>query len=100
HTRFSRDCRSDVCPSDLVTLPLDGSETFDISGLADQLVPQKILQVRATHPSGKVTEFNVKARMDSPIEIEYFKHNGILQYVLREIGRASCRERGAYLVTS
>lgn len=66
------------------SLGLDGSETFDISGLADQLVPQKILQVRATHPSGKVTEFNVKARMDSPIEIEYFKHNGILQYVLRE----------------
>jgi len=65
-------------------LGLDGTETFDISGLAENLVPHKVLDVKATHPSGKITDFKVKARMDSAIEIEYYKNNGILQYVLRD----------------
>ncbi len=65
-------------------LGLDGTETFDISGLAENLVPHKVLDVKATHPSGKISEFKVKARMDSAIEIEYYKNNGILQYVLRD----------------
>lgn len=64
-------------------LGLDGSETFSITGLADGLTPHKILDVKAVHPSGKETHFKVKARLDSNIEIEYFKNNGILQYVLR-----------------
>jgi aconitate hydratase len=65
-------------------LGLDGSEIFDIRGLAENLTPQKLLDVRAVHPvSGKVTEFIVKCRLDSAIEIEYYKNNGILQYVLR-----------------
>lgn len=66
------------------SLGLDGSEIFDISGLSENLVPHKILDVRATHPNGKVTEFKVKARMDSKIEIEYYRNSGILQYVLRQ----------------
>lgn len=66
------------------SLGLDGTETFDITGLTDHLVPHKILNVKATHPDGKITEFKVKARMDSAIEIEYYKNNGILQYVLRD----------------
>ncbi|MEZ4890017.1 MAG: aconitate hydratase AcnA [Crocinitomicaceae bacterium] len=66
------------------SLGLDGSETFDITGLADNLVPRKILDVKATHPSGKVTNFKVEARLDSQIEIEYYKNEGILQYVLRD----------------
>ncbi len=65
------------------SLGLDGSEVFEIIGLADNLIPHKILDVKAAHPSGKVTSFKVKSRMDSAIEIEYFKNNGILQYVLR-----------------
>lgn len=65
------------------SLGLDGSESFDIKGLADNLVPHKILDVKATHPSGKTTKFKVKTRMDSAIEIEYYKNDGILQYVLR-----------------
>lgn len=65
------------------SLQLDGTETFDIKGLADNLTPHKILDVTATHPSGKVTQFKAKCRMDSAIEIEYYKNNGILQYVLR-----------------
>jgi len=66
------------------SLGLDGTESFDIKGLEDNLTPHKMLDVKAVHPSGKVTEFKVEARLDAPIEIEYFKNQGILQYVLRD----------------
>lgn len=65
------------------TLGLDGTETFSIKGLEDGLVPYKILQVRATKTNGEVVEFESRARFDSEIEIEYYKHGGILHYVLR-----------------
>ncbi len=65
------------------SLGLDGTEVFDIVGLAENLYPRKILEVKAVHQSGKIIEFNVEARLDSPIEIEYYKNGGILQYVLR-----------------
>ncbi len=66
------------------SLGLDGTETYSITGLATDLVPHKLLDVKATHPAGKVTDFQVKARFDSAIELEYYKNEGILQYVLRE----------------
>ncbi|SCD21237.1 Aconitate hydratase [Proteiniphilum saccharofermentans] len=66
------------------SLSLDGTETYSITGLENDLVPHKILDVKAVHPSGKVTDFQVEARLDSDIEIEYYKNEGILQYVLRE----------------
>lgn len=65
-------------------LGLDGTESFSINGLAKDLVPHKTLDVKAIHSSGKETNFKVKARLDSAIEIEYFKNDGILQYVLRD----------------
>lgn len=70
------------------TIGLDGTETFSISGLADNLVPHKKLDVKAQHPSGKVIEFKVEARFDSEIEIAYYKNDGILQYVLRQYLKA------------
>lgn len=66
------------------SLGLDGTETFSINGLADNLKPHKLLDVKAFHSSGKETKFKVEARLDSAIEIEYYKNQGILQYVLRE----------------
>lgn len=66
------------------TLGLDGTEVFDIMGLEQDLTPYKLLDVKAVHSNGEVTEFQVQARMDSAIEIEYYKNNGILQYVLRD----------------
>ncbi len=66
------------------SLGLDGSETFSITGLADNLAPHKILDVKAVHSNGKESKFKVEARLDSAIEIEYFKNQGILQYVLRQ----------------
>lgn len=66
-------------------LGFDGSEIITISGLDKDLVPFKMLDVKAVNPTtNKVTEFKVKARFDAPIEIEYYKNDGILQYVLRE----------------
>ena len=43
-----------------------------------------MLDVKAVHPSGKEINFKVEARLDSAIEIEYYKNQGILQYVLRD----------------
>ncbi|HRO73044.1 MAG TPA: hypothetical protein PK611_05190, partial [Saprospiraceae bacterium] len=67
-----------------VSLGLDGTETYHIEGLEDNLTPHKILHVTAVHPSGKETQFKAEARLDSAIEIEYYKNQGILQYVLRD----------------
>jgi len=63
---------------------LDGTEVFTISGLENNLTPHKLLNVKAVHASGKEINFQVEARLDSAIEIEYYKNQGILQYVLRD----------------
>ena len=65
-------------------LGLDGTEKFNISGIAEGLKPNKKLKVTATKDSGETVEFNVIARLDSQIEVEYYVHGGILQYVLRD----------------
>ena len=67
------------------TLGLDGSEEYDILGIEEGLYPGKVLNVRARKPDGRVVEFRVKARLDTPIEVEYYRHGGILQYVLRKM---------------
>ncbi|MFN8294183.1 MAG: aconitate hydratase [Chitinophagales bacterium] len=66
------------------SLGLDGTEVFTISGLENNLTPHKLLDVKAVHASGKEINFQVEARLDSAIEIEYYKNQGILQYVLRD----------------
>ncbi|HPG33839.1 MAG TPA: aconitate hydratase AcnA, partial [Lentimicrobium sp.] len=66
------------------SLGLDGTETYTITGLEKDLKPHKMLDVKAVHSSGKETNFKVEARLDSAIEIEYYRNQGILQYVLRD----------------
>jgi aconitate hydratase len=66
------------------TLGLDGSETYDIS-LDDALRPRQHLQVMATRADGTATVFDVVARVDTPIEVEYLRNGGILHYVLRRM---------------
>ncbi|MTG96756.1 MULTISPECIES: aconitate hydratase AcnA [Myroides] len=66
------------------TLGLTGKETFTITGLEDDIKPHKIIDVTATLENGKSIQFQVKARFDSLIEIEYYRNDGILQYVLRD----------------
>ena len=73
------------------SLGLTGFETFEIAGLSSEtLRPRARLTVRATAPDGSVKEFAALARIDTPEELNYYKHGGILPYVLRSlIGRRS-----------
>ncbi len=64
---------------------LDGSESFDIAGIAGDLAPGKVVTVKATKPDGSVDEFEVRVRIDTPDELDYYRHGGILHYVLREL---------------
>jgi aconitate hydratase len=68
-----------------LTLGLDGFETYSIPGLASSLKPHAVLTVRAASPSGRVAEFRVVARIDTPEEMRYYEHGGILHYVLRRM---------------
>jgi aconitate hydratase len=67
------------------TLGLDGTEVFDVVGISEGLKPRKELTVRARKADGSKVEFKVIARLDTPIEVEYYRHGGILQYVLRKL---------------
>ena len=69
----------------ITSLGLTGEEVFDIEGIADDLVPGKRLDVRATAPDGSVKSFAVVTRIDTPIEVDYYRHDGILPYVIRQL---------------
>ncbi|MGH2645803.1 MAG: aconitate hydratase, partial [Chitinophagaceae bacterium] len=71
------------------SLKLDGKETYTITGISDGLTPGKILKVIAKKDSGEKITFDVKCRLDADIEVEYYKNEGILQYVLREFLKKS-----------
>ena len=65
------------------SLQLNGLETFSISGIADGLRPGQTLSVHGRRADGSEFAFEVVCRIDTPIEIEYYRHGGILPYVLR-----------------
>ncbi|HEX5219590.1 MAG TPA: aconitate hydratase [Verrucomicrobiae bacterium] len=67
------------------TLKLDGSETYDVVGLDENLKPQQDLTLKITRKDGSVEEVSVRCRIDTPIEIDYYQHGGILPYVLRQL---------------
>jgi len=67
------------------SIGLTGKETFDIEGLDDSITPGQELSVRATDEDGKQINFKVIVRIDSPVEIEYYKNGGVLHAVLREM---------------
>jgi aconitate hydratase len=64
---------------------LDGSETFAIAGVAQGLTPGKRLTVVVTRKDATRVEIPVKARIDTPNELEYYRHGGIINYVLRQL---------------
>jgi aconitate hydratase len=66
-------------------LGLSGLETFTIQGIAAGLRPRQRLTVKATDPAGAVKTFTVICRIDTPNEVDYYRHDGILQYVLRSL---------------
>src|SRR5262249_3162140 len=67
------------------TLKLDGTETYDVTGLSTKLKPQQELTLRITRANGKTQDVRIICRIDTPIEIEYYQHGGILPYVLRQL---------------
>jgi aconitate hydratase len=72
----------------LKTLGLDGTETYAIAGIAGELKPRMDVHVTATKADGTEVKFTVTARLDTPVEIEYYKNGGILQTVLRRLAKA------------
>jgi aconitate hydratase len=68
------------------TLSLDGTETFDIIGLeSDQIKPRQDVMLIIRRQSGETEEVPVTLRIDTPIEIDYYRHGGILPFVLRQL---------------
>src|ERR1019366_1376998 len=68
-----------------LSLGLTGEETFSIDGIAKELKPKKEILVKARDASGKTKTFSAMVRIDTPEEIEYYRHGGILPYVLRQL---------------
>ncbi|MFL6538571.1 MAG: aconitate hydratase [Chthoniobacterales bacterium] len=67
------------------SLGLDGTETFSITGLSGSIQPQQQVTLEITRKNGKRENVPVKLRIDTPIEIDYYRHGGILPFVLREL---------------
>jgi aconitate hydratase len=73
---------------DAKSLGLTGRETFDIEGLG-QIAPGSKVSIKFTREDGTSGSFKVLSRIDTANEVEYFRHGGILQYVLRQaMGKA------------
>jgi aconitate hydratase len=70
------------------TLELDGTESFSIP-VTDDVQPLQDLTVSATHPNGTMKEFTVSVRLDTPVEVEYYRNGGILHTVLRQLASSS-----------
>ena len=67
------------------TLNLDGTETFDLIGLNADLKPRQDVTLVVHRANGQSTQVPVIVRIDTPIEVEYYRHGGILPYVLRQL---------------
>ncbi|MBW2390439.1 MAG: aconitate hydratase AcnA [Deltaproteobacteria bacterium] len=67
-------------------LGLDGSEHFDIE-IDDSIEPRQDVTVKATRADGSVVEFKTTCRIDTPVEVDYYRNGGILHTVLREMAR-------------
>ena len=76
------------------SLGLTGLETFDIAGLTGgEMTPKQIFTVRAVDAAGKEIAFHAQSRIDTPVEVNYYRNGGILQTVLRQMLRQDLNER-------
>jgi aconitate hydratase len=71
------------------SLGLTGKEAIDIIGLSDDLKPRQDVTVKAKKDDGSVIEFKATVRIDTPVEVEYYRNGGILQTVLRKLVRSA-----------
>jgi aconitate hydratase len=67
------------------SLGLSGEETYSVLGIANQLAPGKLLDVEAKAADGSSKKFHARARIDTAVELSYYQHGGILQFVLRQL---------------
>jgi aconitate hydratase len=67
------------------SLKLDGSETFSVTGLKDDIRPRQKIRFTIKRKDGQTEEIDPILRIDTPIEVDYYRHGGILPYVLREL---------------
>ena len=82
--------RKSRCPrsrirSSRTGIGLDGSEIFSITGLSDAIHPGQMVTLEITRKDGAPQSVPVKLRIDTAIEIDYYRHGGILPFVLREL---------------
>jgi aconitate hydratase len=70
---------------DVQKLGLDGSECFDLLGLESGITPRQNLTLVVRRASGDAEEVPVTLRIDTLVEVEYYRHGGILPYVLRQL---------------
>jgi aconitate hydratase len=75
------------------SLGLAGTETFSIEGVAEGIATTRRATVRAEHASGGVKMFTVRVRVDTPTEADYYRHGGILPYVLRQLAATATPAR-------
>jgi aconitate hydratase len=67
------------------TLGLNGTETFSFEGLSDELKPMSDVKMIVSRADGSILEVPLKSRIDTAIEVDYYRHGGILPYVLRQL---------------
>jgi aconitate hydratase len=67
------------------TLELDGSESYSLTGLSEKIEPGQMVTLEITRKDDAKQSVPVKLRIDTPIEIDYYRHGGILPFVLREL---------------
>jgi aconitate hydratase len=67
------------------TLGITGNETYDLKGLEGEIKPQQLATLVIHRANGESQEVKVLLRIDTPIEVDYYKHGGILPFVLRQL---------------
>jgi aconitate hydratase len=67
------------------TLKLDGTETFDLTGLESSVRPRQDITLVIHRKNGDTEEVPITLRIDTPIELDYYQHGGILPFVLRHL---------------
>ena len=67
------------------TLGITGNETFDLKGLEGEIKPQQLATLVIHRANGETQDVCVLLRIDTPIEVDYYKHGGILPFVLRQL---------------
>jgi aconitate hydratase len=67
------------------SLKLDGSETIDLLGIENGITPMQEVTMVVTRKTGKSERVPLRLRIDTPIEVDYYRHGGILPYMLREL---------------